>query len=45
MRMCNVDVSDVFKRNGLTIKLDGFEDHLVSSKLKALVWDKMKEFC
>ena len=53
MKMCKaaleetivkVDVSDAFKRNGLTIKLDDSEDHLVSSKLKALVWDEMKEF-
>ena len=52
MKMCNaaseetiakVDVSDAFKRNGLTIKLDGCEDHLVSSKLKALVWNEIKE--
>ena len=54
MKMCKaafkktivkVDVSDAFKRNGLIIKLDGSEDHLVSSKLKALVWDEVKEFC
>ena len=53
MKMCKaafegtiakVDVSDAFKRNGLTIKLDGSEEHLVSSKLKTLVWDKIKEF-
>ena len=53
MKMCKaafegtiakVDVSDAFKRNVLTIKLDGSEDHLVSSKLKALIWDEMKEF-
>ena len=53
MKMCKaafeetiakVDVSDAFKRNGLTIKLDGSENHLVSSKLRALVWDEMKEF-
>ena len=37
-------MSATFKRNGLTIKLDGSEDHLVSSQLKALVWDEMKEF-
>ena len=42
--IAKVDVRDAFKRNGLTIKLDGSEDHLVSSKLKALVWDEMKEF-
>ena len=34
------DASDAFKRNGLTIKLDGSEDHLVSSKLKH--WFGMK---
>ena len=53
MKMCKaafketiakVDVSNAFKRNGLTIKLDGSEDHLVSSKLKVLIWDEMKEF-
>ena len=46
MKMCKavfeetipkVDVSDAFKRNGLTIKLDDSEDHLVLSKPKALV--------
>ena len=41
--IAKVDVA-TFKRNGLTIKLDSSEDHLVSSKLKALVWDEMKEF-
>ena len=53
MKMCKAafeecvaktDISDAFKRNGLTIKLDGSEDHLVSSKIKALVWNEMKEF-
>ena len=39
-----VDISDVFERNGSTIKLDGLEDQLVSNTLKVLVWDKMKEF-
>ena len=39
-----LDVSDAFKRNGLTNKLDGSEDHLVSSKLEALVWYEMKQF-
>ena len=33
--LAKVDFSDVFKRNGLAIKLDGSEDHLVSNKLKA----------
>lgn len=42
--LAKVDVSDALKRYGLTIKLDGSEDHLVSNKLKALVWDKIKEF-
>ena len=42
--IAKVDVSDAFKRNVLTIKLDGSEDHLVSSKLKALVLDEIKEF-
>ena len=40
----NVDVNFAFKRNALTIKLDGTEDHLVSNKLKALVWDEMTDF-
>ena len=53
MKMCKVaiaealvkvDISNVFKRNDLTIKRDGSEDPLISSKLKALVWDEMKEF-
>ena len=52
MKMCKaalgkttakVDVSNAFERNGLTTKFDGSEDQLVSSKLKALVWDEMKE--
>ena len=53
MRMCKsafqetvakIDFSDAFKRNGLTIKLDGSEDHLVSSKIKTLVWEEMIKF-
>ena len=40
----NTDISGVFKRNGLTIKLDGSEDHLVFTIRKALVWDEMKQF-
>ena len=39
-----LDVSDTFKRNGLTIKLEGSEDYVVPSKLKALVWYEMEEF-
>ena len=35
--IAKVDVTDAFKRNGLTVKLDGSEYHLVSSQLKALV--------
>lgn len=31
-------------RNATTIKLDGSEDYLVSSKLKTLVWEEVKEF-
>ena len=42
--IAKVDVSDAFKRNGLTIKLDCSEDDLVSGKLKALVCDEMKKF-
>ena len=53
MKMCKAafkeclvktDISDAFKRNGLTNKLDGSEDHLLSSKIKALVWNEIKEF-
>ena len=32
-----VDIHGIFKRNALAIMLDGSEDYLVSSKLKALV--------
>lgn len=39
-----VHANNALKRIGLTIKFDGSEDHLVSNNLKALVWDKMKEF-
>ena len=39
-----IDVHSTFKRNGLTIKLDGSEDYIVSSRMKALIWDKMKDF-
>ena len=53
MKMCKaafeetfakVGVSGAFKRNGLKIKFNGSEDHLVSSKLKAMFWDEMNEF-
>ena len=39
-----VDIHGAFKRNAISIKLDGSEDYLVLSKLKALVWEEMKEF-
>lgn len=39
--LVNVDINGAFKRNGLTIRLDGTEGHLVSNKLKLLVWDEM----
>lgn len=32
-----VDISGAFKRNDLTINLDGSEDHIVSNKVKLLV--------
>ena len=53
MKMCKpawnkavskVDIHGDFKRNAITIKLEGSEDYLVLSKLKALVWKEMKEF-
>ena len=53
MKMCKstwnetvskVDIYATVKRNAITIKLDGLEDYLVSSRLKALVWEEMKEF-
>lgn len=34
---------DAFKRNGLKIKLDDSESHLISGK--NWFWDEMKEFC
>ena len=34
--IAKIDIYSAFKRHGLTIKLDGSEDHLVSSRLKAL---------
>ena len=40
-----IDIHSGFKQNRLTIKRDGSEDHLVSSRLKALIWDEMKDFC
>ena len=42
--IAKTDIHSAFKRNGLTIKLDGSEDHLVSSRLKDLIWDEMKNF-
>ena len=33
--LAKIDISDAFKRNVLTIKLDVSEDHLVSNKLRA----------
>ena len=43
--LAKVHISDVFKRNGFTIKRDGSEDRLVSNKIKALFLDEMEEFC
>ena len=39
-----VDLELVFKQNAITIKLDGTEDHLVSTNLSALVMGEMREF-
>ena len=39
-----IDIHSAFKQNELTIKLDGSEDHLVSSRLKGLIWDEMTDF-
>ena len=39
-----VDTDLVFKQNAITINLDGFEDHLVSTNLSTLVMKEMKEF-
>ena len=53
MKMCQeaytrvlstINVVDAFKRNGITISLDGSEDHLVSNRLKSLVWDDLFQF-
>ena len=42
--IAKTDIHSAFKRNGLTIKLDGSEDYLVSSWLKASIWNEMKNF-
>ena len=42
--LVKVDISGAFKRNGLTIKLDDTDDHLVSNELKLLVWEEMTKF-
>ena len=42
--IAKIDIHSAFKQNKLTIKLDGSEDHLVSSRLKALIRDEMKDF-
>ena len=42
--IAKTDIHSAFKRNGLTIKLDGSEDYLVSSRLKASIWNEMKNF-
>ena len=42
--IAKIDIHSAFKQNELTIKLDGSEDHLVSSRLKALIRDEMKDF-
>ena len=43
--IAKIDIHSALKRNGLTIELDGSEENLVSSKLKTLTWDEMKDFC
>ena len=42
--IAKIDIHSTFKRTELTIKPDGSEDHLVSSRLKALIWDEMNDF-
>ena len=42
--IAKIDIHSAFKQNELTIKLDGSEEHLVSSRLKALIRDEMKDF-
>ena len=42
--IAKIDIHSAFKRNGLTIKLDGSEYYLVSSWLKASIWNEMKNF-
>ena len=42
--VANVMVPSAFKRNAINIKLDDSEDHLVKSKLKALIWDDILDF-
>ena len=40
-----VDIYGAFKQNAITIRPDSSEGYFISSKLKALVWEEMKEFC
>ena len=37
----SVDATTAFKENGLTLKLDGSDDHLLKSSLRSLVGDEM----
>ena len=39
--VANIDVLPAFKGNAANIKHNGSEDHLMTSKLKALIWDYM----
>ena len=39
--VANIDVLPAFKGNAVNIKHNGSEDHLMTSKLKALIWDYM----
>ena len=38
------DIHGAFKWNAITIRLDGSENYLFSSKVRALVWEEMEEF-
>ena len=45
-QMCPLlqNLPSVFKRNVINIKLDGTDDQLITSKLKALIWDDLLDF-
>ena len=42
--IAQIDIHSAFKRNGLTVKFDGSENYLISSRLKVLIWDEIKDF-